>query len=96
MFKCLNQQLSGNVTDTRTQPFIHSLGLHWYIYLFRPGIVLFVRWIDQVIILLILRDEAHHPKIMQLNILFTSECIKDLEGVVIIFSPAGQSNRGCK
>ena len=82
MFKCFNQQLSGNVTytDTWTQPFICSLGLHWYIYLFRPGIVLFVRWIDQVIILLILRDEAHHPKIMQLNILFTNECIKDLEG----------------
>ena len=49
-----------------------NINLDWYnsyFYLFRPGIVLFVRGIDQIIIFLILRDKAHHPKIIQLSVL---------------------------
>ena len=47
-----------------------------YAYPFRPRIVFLVRRIDQIIIFLILRDEAHHPESMQLKILIVNaqEC----------------------
>ena len=46
-----------------------------YAYLFRPRIVFLVRRIDQIIILLILRDEAHHPESIQLQILIVNALI---------------------
>ena len=70
-----------------------------YAYLFRPRIVFLVRRIDQIIIFLILRDEAHHPESMQLKIFIVNaqECESKLRRMwcvvaVIISLASGESH----